>query len=371
MFNRSLESRTFELLRFPLIFLVVLIHCQDVGDVPLESGQFLYNAIKFGFSSVFTIGAVPCFFFISGYFFFAKFTHFSILEYWKVLKKKTKTLLIPYISWIILAFILSLLFNVVLQKTEMSLWQYSLYKIREMDGWHMFWDYSQWGGTNKNWLGSPQIMTGPYGGPLWFLRDLIVLTCLSPFILWYLRGTKLLGTLILQFCFISGIWPNISGFTVVAVSYFTLGGYFSLYKISPIAVLNKMQPYTYIACFLLAIWYYMLWGRSTVLGNIIYPFFVITSVISIITMAAYAANKGFKVSNRLTSCSFFVYLMHTIFSIPISRLLVNKILPQNILVVALLRYILLIMFVICISVGCYMLLKRFFPKSLIVLSGGR
>lgn len=364
------ECATFDLLRFPLIIAVVFVHCQSFDSVQTISAiPSLYSVIFF-LSNVLTPAAVPCFFFISGFFCFYKYKSYHIDDYLKLLKRKAKTLVIPYFSWIFIAFLLSVMFNTAISlKTGGALFD-PLKKIQELGGWHMFWDYSKWGSDRTNWLGLSQMMTGPYVGPLWFLRDLIIMFMLSPIIYRFLNWSRQIGVILLFCCFISGIWPNVPGLTITTVTFFSLGAYFGITKESPIAIVEKCEYVNYIVTAILGFFYFKYSGRSTEIGNVIYPFYVITLFISYMALAS-RMSKKYQMNKLLSSSSFFIYLVHTIICIPVCKLVVNKLIATNSFLEGLGKYFLYVLMVTILSFAIYVFIKKTSPKLLSVLSGGR
>ena len=111
-------SDAVELLRFPLIVGVVLIHAYSTqvsmaGDQILGADSGYTNAFTQNLiSQVFARIAVPMFFLISGYFLFGKkeLTFGLIKEKWK---KRIHSLLIPYLIWNFLV----LLVQIIVQST--------------------------------------------------------------------------------------------------------------------------------------------------------------------------------------------------------------------------------------------------------------
>ena len=100
MKNDSIQSKTIEWLRFFCIGAVVLLH--SVGN-PLEGKDFIsyrygpYDAIRILFSEGLCWVAVPIFFLISGYLFFVKLEEWRTDVWVDKLKRRVKTLLIPYL----------------------------------------------------------------------------------------------------------------------------------------------------------------------------------------------------------------------------------------------------------------------------------
>lgn len=92
--NTNTISKIISLLRFPLAFLVVMIHCNMRGYKCQFFNYSLQNIIFL---------AVPLFYMISGYNFIK-----SKKPYKQKIKDRFKTLLVPYSLWNIIAYIISI-----------------------------------------------------------------------------------------------------------------------------------------------------------------------------------------------------------------------------------------------------------------------
>ena len=79
-------------LRFPLIFLIILLHCYSV--VKLDGPRDTYFKAIYPFSLWLGETGVPGFFFISGYLFFL-----SKKTYLQKINTRIHTLLVPYLLW--------------------------------------------------------------------------------------------------------------------------------------------------------------------------------------------------------------------------------------------------------------------------------
>ena len=97
-----MKSKTIEWLRFFCIGLIVLLHA--VG-MPLEGKDAIsyqngaFDTIRILFSEGICRVAVPIFFLVSGYLFFVKLEEWNTNIWIDKLKKRVKTLLIPYVLW--------------------------------------------------------------------------------------------------------------------------------------------------------------------------------------------------------------------------------------------------------------------------------
>ena len=109
MANKSVISRSIDQLRFPCAAAVVLLHALGqplAGNDGISFRYGAYDATRILFSEGMCRVAVPIFFFISGYLFFVKLEQWNINVWVDKLRKRAKTLLVPYLLWNIIAFLL-------------------------------------------------------------------------------------------------------------------------------------------------------------------------------------------------------------------------------------------------------------------------
>ncbi len=240
----QLQSSTIDLLRFPLAIMVIFIHMNPKvinfleADFNLISGHGIYNLIGIVCSHTLTSIAVPTFFLISGFLFFVNFPKWSWEGYRSKLKSRLKTLVIPYFLWNAIPFILiviSMLAGILLKGNSTD----GVYTFITEKSWHIFYDCHEWGTTRINWLGENLRMTGPLDLPLWFLRDLIIVTILTPVIYYAVTRLRLFIVGILFIANISRTWTLLPGFHITAFFYFTTGAYFALNNINIIHFSNK------------------------------------------------------------------------------------------------------------------------------------
>lgn len=197
----ELQSQTVMWLRFPLVLLVLLIHVNPQNReifTPIQTIDFSHLTIANIYSIIGRAGyyfsqvAVPFFFFTSGYFFFYKVRKWDIQCYKKKIVKRLKSLLVPYLLWNILAVCITILNKcmgvLILHKPMDDLINY----LTNIKLWEVIWNFTTWNEGVVNLLGWSTQMYGPFLLPLWFLRDLIVISfVLTPIIyllIKYLKG---------------------------------------------------------------------------------------------------------------------------------------------------------------------------------------
>lgn len=202
-----LLSKTINNLRFPLCIGVVLIHSQLASCFHIKADDILYHSISYYFSEIIGRTAVPLFFFISGFLLYNKLILYSKEDgYISNMLKRLHTLLIPYIMWNLL---IVAIYQII----------YSLFPYLSFGGNIPPSEY-----TLTDWLHVFGFGSHPADAPLWFIRDLMVVSLISP-ILWYLlkSGPSLLIIGIL--CWILGYDSQITGFSTTAILFFAIGIY--------------------------------------------------------------------------------------------------------------------------------------------------
>lgn len=184
--SKELLLDIISLLRFPLIVLVVFIHvfpCMKgmVGDV-FESYVCFYN-IAYYCSEIIARVAVPLFFAISGFLYF--YNVGSKLE-WSVYKKKQirrfSSLLVPYFFWNAIVIVEYML----MQELGFDVMKERILNYDWKDLLCLFWDMG---------LVREGVTGFPINYPLWFLRDLMIVTLISPLIFY---GIKYMGSFFLS-----------------------------------------------------------------------------------------------------------------------------------------------------------------------------
>lgn len=193
------------------MILVVVLHCYNldtkIGGLIIEQPKnfnwFIQTFISYGITRI----AVPLFFLISGYLFFLGFKN-SKNEIANKIKKRIRTLVIPYFFWVLFG----ILFYFVLQ---------SLPQLHQFFAKKLIKDYS-----SLDWFNAIFVNIIPY--QLWFLRDLIVMVFLSPIIYVVIKKTNYFYLLVIVPFWILN-QDNLI-FTSEALLFFSIGSYLALEK---------------------------------------------------------------------------------------------------------------------------------------------
>ena len=314
MLNHN-TSQTIVLLRFPLAVMVVFIHSVDpvkynVVDISWSDlcGYDIYLLIRSTISHVISLVAVPSFFLISGYLFFKKLEVWN-WDIWKIkLKSRFYTLLVPYIIWTCLRVFYNRNLDYLLESSSFDLSSYFsvLFSKFYIFGyfWHCF--YSD---DTVNWWGTPTLLSVPLHVPFWYLRDLIVLTLLSPFI--YLLMKKWGGYILLFVgsLFISFTWPTWPFIYIKSVFFFMVGAYLSINRKDLLQTIYSMRYIIYLLPLLIVMM--VLSDGNSSMYSIITPWFILVGVVSIIYFTSKLQKQTFiKAFNKLSETSFFIFAFH-------------------------------------------------------------
>ena len=235
MNNRShvSQSEVIRQLRLPMIVLVAFAHSYGAvgeGYSLLASEWNTYESLKLLVSQTLVKVAMPVFFIMSGYLFYANVDVWNFKVYKTKICRRIKTLLIPYSIW-------NLLMAVKLKSFS----------------WSMLWAYWKPAGLQIDWFGREQLMTAPANMPLWFLRDLMVVSLLTPIIYILIRKMGLWLMAVLTVLYLSGVCAFIPGLSAYAVYFFTFGAFLSIRKMDLIASLKRVELSSYMLSILLAI----------------------------------------------------------------------------------------------------------------------
>jgi surface polysaccharide O-acyltransferase-like enzyme len=209
-------------LRLPLIVLVTYAHSYGgvtEGYSVLGSGWDTYELLRLLVSQTLVKVAMPAFFVISGYLFFANVETFSREVYWQKIRRRIKTLLIPYLVW-------NLLMAAKLRTFSLGI----------------FWE--------------------PANMPLWFLRDLMVVSLLTPII--YI-GVRKLGWWIFAILlpvYLTGVWAVQPGFNPYAICFFTLGACLSIRKMNLLDTCVRFEKPCYILSALMGLGMVLSYGSG-------------------------------------------------------------------------------------------------------------
>lgn len=239
------------------------------------TGQGINKIIQGNFL-VFTEIAVPYFFIVSGLFFFNHSYH-SIDSYKIMIKKKFKSLFIPFIIWNIFGLLILLVIS----------------------------DYDKIGDSLYTCIGN--LLYSRWNGPLWYIRDLMIMMIFVWIYNWIFIVNKiwLFGFFIMVFYYY-WIPVDISLISSEGIFFFFIGGLISKYN----NVLNIKFP-TYLTLGLVLLWICL--SINTIITDNIY----IHRCNTLIGLCSFWQILNFvpvKIKDfvlKYSSYSFLIYVMHS------------------------------------------------------------
>lgn len=375
------------MLRFPLAILVVFVHGfgADINIAELHagglSGLAVYDYIRLFFSEVIARSAVPLFFIISGYLLFLKVDDYSNSVYVAKLRKRWHSLVIPYLSWIVLFILWNLMFTAGAILLHGKPWTGILDYFHQNGYLHIFWDSNIWG-ERTNWMGVETHKSGPALLPFWYMRDLIIMVTLSPVVYHLIRIIKSAFIVLLLVIYAFDVKISwISGTFACASLFFSMGAYFAIRKLDFTEVLWKWR---YLICpiaiLLMAYQTYSGAAKGDSVSGLVQPWMVIFQSFSFIIAASQLCkySKLYKVNKKLARTSFFIYALHPfILGYVISAfnkmaVLADKITPvSDSWYVMTFNYLASPLVSVLLCVAIYYSLQKYLPSFLDVIVGER
>lgn len=198
-------GRRISMLRFLMIFGVVVVHTPPTLEVHELDGSTWAYIVSFFQNGLFMAG-VPVLTVISGYLLFGSG---SDLKYWALLKKKARTLLVPFMVFNLGHILLQIVLRLATGKwlgedlfaQDIDAWMNSLFSLRK----------------------------APENDPLHFLRELIVLVVLSPIFGLLIRKAPIAGFAAVSLFFLTNSDGFLMNRTDMATEFY-LGGLAAVYR---------------------------------------------------------------------------------------------------------------------------------------------
>ena len=335
-------------LRFPLIFLIIMLHCYSVQR--LEGSHDTYFKVLYPFSLWLGETGVPGFFFISGFLFFL-----SKKTYKQKIKARIHTLLIPYILWNLIMLALygaAYAFGYPQNINGKSMVDYSI-----IDYLRLFWDRSSY--DNGNFV--------PLLCPLWYIRNLLIMSLLSPLFYYIIRYARELFLIAITFWWIT-TYHN--AFIPQTILFFSLGAYFSIFDINPLIFVLENKV---IVLFLFAFFAVGDIFSHTVIGTPVnlqlHRISLILNIPVLLLLADWCVRHKYK-SKLLPNSAFIVFCVHYPIVVLIRKTCISRFSDSS-YYIHILLYFTCVIIATLLSIGFYCILERFIPKVKNILSGNR
>ena len=357
--SEQIQSRTIALLRFPLIVAVVFIHCTLEKNLPHPSRLYL-DLVYVTHEQIAGI-AVPLFFFMSGFLFFYK-CGFNRTVYGTKLRKRARTLLIPYLLWNVIYIVLFW----TAQGLFPQMFSGNALDIRSCTPLELL----------QSLFFRPDGYM-PVNTPMWFIRDLMVVMLASPVVFLLVRYGKRAGILALLLLFLAGQEVlQLNGAYLLnvffgAFSYFTFGAWFS---IRGKLFTDELRPWYRAAAVSLVVCFaadFLLHESYPLLAGIFHRGGLLSGIVTAVGIARWGTATGrMRPVARIWSATFFVYAYHIFFSSAFNKI-PTRLFPDAPAVLMLLANIGCALATVALGIGLYHLLARLCPRLTALLCGGR
>ena len=299
--------------------------------------------------------AVPIFFTISGYLYFLSYKS-TVNDYITKTKKRLKTLVLPYL---LMSFFIVLSYTFILDPL------FGHYINKSINIFH-----------NSITDTLRVIFIDPLPYQLWFLRDLILLSFLSPFIYYLLKYLKIYFILILIF-----LWLPITSFSFYifsneAILFFSLGAYLTTKQDILLQIRKRRVNYFFTITWLLILIIKSVvdikLGINNTFSCILLKISIIWGGVAVWTLYDICINKEGvnKCLLKNSTYSFFIYLIHEPLLLSTLKKLSSLIIKKNELFLLFFYFFnAFLTIVICIIIA--KVLRKYTPKLYSIITGGR
>ena len=367
--REQLRSDTLNLLRFPLAIVVLIIHTfNSEATLAIQGHEYdfsiypLFTGVKHFINGFLRSQSVPVYFFISGYVFFLGIT-LTPKVYIKKLQNRTKTLLIPFVIWNLMALLIVLFGRLCFPSLFPSTAEvdYSLSAFL-----NTFWDarHGMFSATESSIM-APQNLS------LWFVRDLMIVVLCTPIIFYLLKYIRHYLIYLLGITwFISGYWDiGHAGLLLTAFFFFSWGGYMSVCHKDMLMEFGRYSKLSAILYISFSLFYIIAAYWIPDLCTTIKSFNIIFGLLFYYNLAAWLLRRKICTPNAfLASASFFIYVAHGLICNKIQKLLFLVFTPSSDFGLLFL-YTFTVLLTISILLGIFWLLRRYAPAVLKVIAG--
>lgn len=364
MKDNSLLSRTVSTLRFPLMVCVVLAHFSVSDGIFIHGSHYGTDIphwlIYLDYFVQYVIGqiAVPTFFIFSGYFFFH--SGLTCSSYKSKVKKRVRTLLVPYILWNFI-FILT-------DWKPLTAFFSSVFTCGSPMDWTIL--------THPTWLLSAITETFffatplPPDAPLWYIQSLMIIILLSPIFYYIIKKAGWYAVIMLgMLWYISAPQDLIPIRKLLKAAFFFSWG--ACYAIKGIDFTASMRRF-----YLAPILYIAVGIADTLTQETVNPIYlnnlrrVISPFVVVPLTAMLIEKQNFHVPDFLSETTFMIFALHWIIMPLISNAIAETFFIDSAWFYTLILFLVPII-TIAVCVGVYWLLRKLAPRLCSLLTGGR
>ena len=324
-------SEKIKVLSFLCTVMVVFRHGLNLQAFGLSVYGTSYVAIIENGVSKLTEVAVPYFFMVSGYFFF-RCSYYGKGEYSAMLRKKARTLFVPFLFWNVVGIIPLMLMGQFVFETDP--WRYVL-----------------------------QILNSDWNGVLWYVRDIMTFMLLVPLYAWiFVLNNRWLYMAVFVVLFINWLPIECGWMSSEGMLFFFLGGMLQKNDI----LLSKRMPTIGL----------ILFGIAWIISCFFFPFYwpihrynTLLGLVVFWQLFHYLPNKCISWMLNVSAYSFFIYVVHAFIVRGMKAGVAHFFFGSD--VAALLACVMLPLLTIGLALYVGRVLNKYLPTFFSVVTGGR
>ena len=364
----DLTSKGITSLRYLLSVLIVFAHNNfTVADIvanftdpatrPIfvqnEFGRWLQFFISLGIANC----AVPLFFLFSAFLQVKKNDSYPVL-----LKKRSKSLLLPYVIWMVLYAVYSSFGKYLIFKLAPNL-------LNNPDTTFLTWTFADW---FHKFIGyAPDFSYPAFAAQFWFVRDLFILVVISPVLKLIIKKIPVGYLCLLAIAYIIPV--KVYFVQNNALIFYSLGLYWGMYDFDLFEKLKELKwreilP-VYVLLYVLLEIYSTVMNQGYVISLLMLPFTCI--VILKFSFVIMKNDKVYSAAAYLSAYSFFLYAIHGPALLDVAKKLWIRYLPMKNTFFCLLEYFGVSFLVIIIGTSVGIILRKICLPLFSLLNGGR
>lgn len=321
--------------------------------------------------------AVPTFFLVSGYFFFKGLETWNVSVWKQKLRKRSKTLLLPYILWNFVAFAGFVVTRCAGHFVKGNDFVNLVDSLNERGWLRIFWDRCLMGpvrADNINIWGYVVQSGTPMNEPCWFLRDLMVVLLFTPVVYFLIREIGRIFILLIGTLFVIDLWIPFSGFSSVSFFFFSLGSWLYLEKHNLLEMSGKYVVLQNVLSVVLLIVASVSFGTNEWLYTVSSRLFLLAAIPSLICLVSSVTQSSPRLESfllSLSSSSFFIYVIHTVLIVDVVCFAFLSVFGKDNYVISSVGIVISTMIVYTICYFVFIFMNRFMPRIAGLLTGNR